>query len=160
MNIANIYRKLKQILKDSNTALVNRGLNEVIIFNNILSEIDKLGTINRLPYLFKKEIVEVVLEDFGNATSISNRTFTNCVDIERVSIPNNVTSIERGTFYTCTKLKDLCLYSTTPPQLMSKDEFASKKIPTIHVPVGSADTYKTATNWSYYAFYIVDDIII
>ena len=140
MTIANLYKKLKQILEDSNVALINKGFNKVNDLYEIPLEITKLGEINRLPYVLNKEIIEVTENDlsgvtsidmyaFYNCTSLTNITipnsvtsigigaFTNCTSLTDITIPNSVTSIGNNTFYNCTSLTDIYLHSVTPPTL-------------------------------------------
>lgn len=182
MNVSSLYKKLKQILQDSNVALVNRGLNEVNTLSDIPSEIEKLGSINRLPYLINDEISILTEEDFGNITTIGEYAFsycnalTNvilsnsithlnssafraCSNLSKVSIGNNVTDIGVYVFYDCYSLTDMYLYPTIPPTLISTSAI-SKYTTTIHVPVGSGEAYRNATNWSSFADKIVEDIVI
>lgn len=92
MNVASLYRKLKQILNDSNTALTNKGLNEVGSLNGALSEINKVE-INRLPYLLRDEITEITEEDLEGCTTIGAYAFYQCKNLTSIAIPDSVTSI-------------------------------------------------------------------
>lgn len=179
MNVSNLYRKLKQILNDSNTALVSKGLNKVVALNDISSEVDRLE-INRLPYLFRKEIIVIAEEDLSDCTQIRNYAIQNNTNLINVDIPDSVTAIGREAFRGCKNLKNITipasvtdighwtffnsglehvyLHSTTPPTITNS--VWSHRISTIHVPIGSGDIYKSATNWSQYADKIVEDIII
>ena len=67
-------------------------------------------------------------------------------------------SIGNSAFELCTNLTDIYLKSTTPPTLGNIDAIPTTTI--IHVPVGSGETYKSATNWSNHASKIVEDIIL
>ena len=209
MNIANIYANLKQILNDSNLALINRGLNSVDSLDKIPDEIKKLGEINNLPYYLRKEIIEITADDLKNINSIDSSTFeyyrlfasitlpdsvrkigsyafedcfsltnitipdsvtsigsyafSNCTRLTSITIPDSVESIGERAFQDCKELTNLYLYPAVPPSLGS-GVFASNNygsyVPTIHVPIGSGDAYKSATNWSHYASKIVEDIVI
>ena len=204
MHIPNIYRKLKQILDDSNVELVNKGWNKVNNLSEIPQEISRHGTINRLHYLFTKEITELNEEDFGNSSIIDDNMFYNFTNLVSVKIPGSVVSISKEAFYYCTSLRNVTLgngvktiglsafercpidnitipnsvtyidslafsiassgnvylYSPIPPTIKSKNVFGEFLHPTIHVPIGSGDAYKSATNWSYHASRIVEDIVI
>ena len=91
-------------------------------------------------------------------TSIGNRAFYNC-GFTNITIPSSVTNIGNSAFSTCTKLTDIYLNPTTPPTA-GTFIFTSSYIPTIHVPIGSGDAYKSATNWSTFADNIVEDIVV
>ena len=204
MNVANLCRTIKQIFDDSNIALVNKGLNKINAFNEISTEIDKLGEINRLPYLLRNEIIEVTEEDIDSVTTIGNYVFRDCNNLTSVTIPDSVTSIGNYAFYYCNnltsvtipdsvttignyvfrdcynltsitipdsvttigdyafgncfKLASMYFNSIIPPTLNSTTAIPATT--TIHVPVGSGDAYKTATNWSSFADKIVEDIEI
>lgn len=157
MNIANIYRKLKQILNDCNVALAGRGLSRVDSFNTIPSEINKLGEINRLPYFLQYDVVELREEDLDGFTSITESNWGR-YNFVRVFIPNSVTSIGNDALYGCNSITDIYVNSTTPPNLSSVRSIPFDSI--IHVPIGSGEVYKSATNWSAYAEKIVEDIVM
>jgi hypothetical protein len=57
----------------------------------------------------------------------------------------------------CKNLKNIYLKSTTPPTLGYNNHFGGSSA-TIHVPIGSGDAYRSATNWSQFADDIVEDI--
>ena len=105
----------------------------------------------------KDKIKEITILD--SVTSIGDYAFCNCTSLESVTIPESVTHIGSMAFYACNSLTDIYLRSTMPPTL--RDIYAISTATTaIHVPVGSGDAYKTATNWSSFADIIVEDIIV
>lgn len=205
MTMANLYRKLKQILKDSNESLVNKGLNEVDNLNDVFSEIEKIEGINRLPYLLGGTLLKLTAEDIGNialirehsfhsqnnltsaiipdsvttiggyafaqcdnlnnitigngVTTIGEYAFYWCESLESVTIPDNVTTIGSNVFLNCGSLRNIFCESVTPPTLKNRYSFPPS-IKTIHVPIGSGEAYKNATNWSYHSDKIVEDIEI
>jgi hypothetical protein len=71
MNIVNLYKTLKQILDDSNMALITKGFNQVNSLHHIVSEL-KTKEVNNLPYLLNKQITEVTLEDLNSVTNIGS----------------------------------------------------------------------------------------
>ena len=85
--------------------------------------------------------------------TIQTYSFAYCTSLKSITIPKSVTSMKTNAFYGCSNLTDMYMKPTTPPSLG-----ASNIIPTtttIHVPVGSGDTYKSATYWADYI--IVED---
>lgn len=93
-----------------------------------------------------------------SVTSIGNGAFYGCDSLTSITIPDSVTSIDYNAFLSCTRLADIYLNPTTPPSLSSTSAIPDHT--TIHVPVGSGDAYKSATNWSYHSSRIVEDIEI
>ena len=107
-----------------------------------------------------------------SVTSIGNRVLYNCYSLESLTIPNSVTSIGEyalnycdsissltisnaitsignNAFGYCRCVKEYHFLSSTPPTLGGTNVFDS--IPSdciIYVPKGSAEAYKTATNWT------------
>jgi hypothetical protein len=158
MNIANLYRKIRQILDESNTALVNKGLNSVSDLYAIPAEISKLGIINRLTYALRSEIIEVTEDDLNGITRIGEYAFSYWSNLTKVTIPCNIANISGKAFWNIHSLADIYLHSITPPVL--EDTSSSLEWAKIHVPIGSGDAYRNATNWSSYANRIVEDVVI
>ena len=94
-----------------------------------------------------------------SVTSIGWSAFSFCHTLTTITIPKNVTKIDDRVFGYCNQLKDVYLYPIIPPTLGGYDAISSYTT-TIHVPVGSGNAYKSATNWSNYADIIVEDIIV
>lgn len=68
---------------------------------------------------------------------------------------SSVTSIEAKAFESCPNLTHLIIRSETVPTLSNKNAFSASKIEDgfggIYVPADLVSSYKTATNWSYWA---------
>lgn len=75
------------------------------------------------------------------------------------TITENITVIRPELFTECTNLKELYVYPTTPPFILSSNQIPTS-VTIIHVPMGSGDAYKSATNWSDVADIIVEDIVV
>lgn len=146
MNVANLYRKLRQVLNESNAALSNRGFNRVRNLSEILPEIESHGEINRLPYWIRDEIVEMTEEDFNGMTKIGNYAFCDSNSLRTIRIPDSVTLIEKNAFVGNGSIYNIYLNSTTPPIL--EDGAYIRDAITVRVPRGSIDAYKNATNWA------------
>ena len=91
-------------------------------------------------------------------TSIGVYAFYGCKGLTSITIPDSVTSISSDAFYNCLALRNIYIKSATPPTLANKSAIPSQT--TIHVPVGSGDAYRAATNWSSFANKIVEDVVI
>ena len=95
--------------------------------------------------------------EWFSVTTIYSSAFSYCTNLTSVTIPDSVTIIVGSTFNYCTNLTDIYLHPSTPPTL---GILTIPSTTTIHVPVGSGDAYKSATNWSSFADKIVEDIEI
>ena len=115
---------------------------------------DSVTTIGDKAFYNCTSLTNITIPD--SVTSISHSAFRDCTSLTNITIPDSVTSIGYVAFYGCTSLTNIYLNPITPPSL--GDTSAIPNITTIHVPVGSGDAYKSATNWSSYADRIVEDI--
>ncbi len=80
-------------------------------------------------------------------TSLGSYAFTGCYSLTSVNIPDGVTSLGSYAFNGCYSLTSMILNSSTPPTLGDTSAFNNCNC-TFLVPVGSIDTYESATNWS------------
>lgn len=99
----------------------------------------------------------------GNITSVGDSAFSSCYNVTSFSFPASLNSSSTGiaasAFLNCYNVLDYYFYSTTVPPLANINAFSLiNPFCKIHVPVASATAYKTATNWSTYANYIVGDL--
>ena len=85
------------------------------------------------------------------------RAFYGCTGLTEVHFPAGVTEIGRSSFYGCTGLQNIYMEGVTPPTLSSSAFNRTNDCP-IHVPKGTAETYKSAKVWVNYADRIVDDL--
>lgn len=101
-----------------------------------------------LIYVSFKNSVEVI---FGYA-------FQECQCLFSVVVPQNIIELKNYVFLSCYSAKEYHFLSTTPPTLGGTGVFAN--IPSdciIYVPKGSAEAYKTATNWTTVADHIQEE---
>jgi hypothetical protein len=165
MTIADLYRKLKQILADSNIALASRGLEQVDSLMEIPERLTNGG--GRLALLVSKEIAEITAEDLEGVVNIPNYAFSNCLNLTSVTIPNGIEEIYKMAFYRCKNLVEVILpesvwfiddsafsecfsyirvhtYSIRPPSLGTS---ALPKNAQIYVPEGCLTVYKNNEDW-------------
>lgn len=97
----------------------------------------------------------------SGVTSIGGGAFSACSNLESITIPSGVTDIGIYGFSGCTKLTKVEMLCENPPTLGNNEVFrdcgavaVGKK--GILVPVGKADAYKTAGEWSTYEKNITD----
>ena len=94
----------------------------------------------------------------SGVTSIGNSAFADCKSLTSVTIPSSVTSINTQAFNQCFSVKEYHILPTTPPALSNSDAFnAISAVCKIYVPSASLNTYKTESNWSTYADYMVGE---
>lgn len=105
-----------------------------------------------------KTVTEISAEDLEGVTSIGSYAFYGCTSLTSITIPENVTSIGNYAFGYCSALMTITMQSSTPPTLSSTAFYSTSALAQIIVPMGSAATYKAATNWSSYASIIVEPL--
>ena len=144
-------KKIEQIVigDDKLPSCINRTIQELTA-----SDFNGVEIIKRESFFSCKNLTTIIIPN--NIISIGFCSFERCSNLTSVTIPNSVTSISDRAFNGCSKLTDMYLYPTTPPTLDGTS--AIPNTTTIHVPIGSGDAYKNATNWSSHADKIVEDI--
>lgn len=86
---------------------------------------------------------------YDNLTGISSVSAFMNTSIEKISLPPSITTIANQTFNNCGNLKDIYIYATTPPTLGGTSVFTGiNSLCKIHVPAESLSDYQSATNWS------------
>lgn len=98
---------------------------------------------------------------FPNCESIGNTAFRSCSALTQLSLPK-CSYLGNTVFQQCYNLKELYLYSTKIPQLSHSNAFSSTPIAgyttstggqlgSIYVRSTLYESFKAATNWTYYA---------
>lgn len=87
-------------------------------------------------------------------TSLANSFFENDTNIGDFVIPERIVTMGSYVFINTGYIK-IHMESAVPPTLSGS--FGSKCYPTIYVPAGSLEAYKTAPNWSTYADNIFEE---
>lgn len=91
-------------------------------------------------------------------SGIGSSAFFGCYSINKITIPAAVTNIGASAFYNCFGIREYHFEPATPPTLSSTNAFNGiVSGTTIYVPQGSLEAYQTATNWSTYASYMVEE---
>lgn len=81
-----------------------------------------------------------------------------CWSLAKITIPASVTSIAGSAFAACYGVSEYHFLPTTPPTLANTSAFTNIQSDCkIYVPKGSLEAYQTATNWSTYASYMVEE---
>ena len=90
----------------------------------------------------------------SSVTSIGSTAFWGCTGLTSITIPNSVTTIGDGAFYRCTWLTDIYALRTDPAAYNCSayafyyiSVYASVSA-TLHVPIGSKETYAATAPWS------------
>jgi hypothetical protein len=115
---------------------------------------DSVTSIGAQAFHYCDSLTSVTMGD--SVITIGSGAFSKCTSLTSVTIPDSVTTIGSGAFSNCTSLTDIYFNPTTPPTLGNTAVIPSHT--TIHVSIGSGDAYRNATNWSYHASRIVEDI--
>lgn len=153
----NIENSLQPIINKLQKLLFQLKKICVTSIDNIPVQIEKIVVSeNKLPLYVSDDVPYILNEDdLKFVTIIKRRNFRYRTNLTKITIPDSIINIEIGSFELCAKLTDIYLKSITPPSL--EHDLAIPKHTTIHVPIGSGEAYRNATNWSSHAKRIVED---
>lgn len=90
-------------------------------------------------------------------TTMYNGVFYGCTLLEKIVLSNSLSSIGSNIFYNCYSLKAIHVLTTTPPTLGTNVFINMPLDYVIYVPIGTGDTYKSASGWSAYADHILEE---
>lgn len=103
------------------------------------------------------KLKEVTFENPIQIKSIGQKAFYRCNSLTYFEIPSEITAIGMATFdMGSSSDKVTYVFKSTIPPTIQTNTFTTSKINKIFVPLGSASTYKSATNWSSLASYIFE----
>jgi hypothetical protein len=94
--------------------------------------------------------------NFPSTLSIISHSAFNNTGLTEIVLPSSITKLDTQAFYYSKSLAKVSVLATTPPTLGS-NVFGSTALAQIIVPVGCAEAYKSATNWSAFADIIVEE---
>lgn len=150
------------------SSVVNMG--SMFIYCNALASLDvsnwntsSVTTIgNMFQNCYSLTSLDVSNWDFSNIiTTASNSIFGSCYSLHgSLTFPSSLTYVGTSCFSNCRGLYEWHFLATTPPTLANTNAFGNmtdyggKKI---YVPAESLEAYKTATNWSTYASYMIGE---
>ena len=88
-------------------------------------------------------------------TELLNSTFAMCTSLTEITIKGNIKKLNYGVFNGCSNLSKLVMPNITAvPTLLSTDAFSStpimSKTGAIYVPDNLVESFKSASNWSYF----------
>ena len=109
---------------------------------------------NKLLFVAGKDLGDAVIPE--GVTEIAPYVFRDFYDINTVSIPSTVSTIDYCAFMRCNKMKYIFMNPVTPPVLSNSNEFDGTNDCAIVVPSGSVESYKSA--WPQYELRIGDGI--
>ena len=130
------------VLRSILYAFAPYGLSKYVIPDNV-------NIIGKDAFNDCSSLTEIIIPE--NVTKIYNWAFQDCTGLSNITIPSKVTEIGTQAFDGCSNLKSLFCKAITPPTLPSDVFRGTHSDFKIYVPVGSADSYKTAAYWSSYA---------
>lgn len=84
----------------------------------------------------------------NNLTSIEKNMFDNCGELKYLAIPSSVTSIKEYALNNCFSLRSIYCFATTPPS-SGVINFADMSGVILYVPAGTVDAYKNYYGWMF-----------
>lgn len=87
---------------------------------------------------------------------LRSSSFSNCVNLENVTLDDDTTQIDTAVFTGCCKLEAVILKRATPPSIQSNQFADCSPNMKIYVPHGTLAAYQAASNWSTYASQMVE----
>lgn len=94
----------------------------------------------------------------GELTSIGSSICYLCALLQKITVASSVTNVPGYAFHNCVSMKEYHFLPTTPPTLASTSAFNNIQSGCkIYVPAGSLSAYQSASNWSTYASYMVEE---
>jgi len=107
---------------------------------------DGVTTIGQRSFESCWQLNSIIIPD--GVTTIEANAFEGCVNLTSVSIANSVSTIENEAFLGCQKLTSVTNYAANPQTIAATAfSFANQSSCTLYVPAESIEAYKTAEVW-------------
>ena len=107
-------------------------------------------------FFYCNRIAEITIPD--SVECIEDSAFEGCTSLTSITLPDKLTGIGSGAFSGCSSLAEVTLLCTEPPTIgenvFDGCSFVTNNTQGIHVPEGTAQTYKDA--WTDWAAFIAD----
>ena len=147
--IAENLSRIQSAKADIKTAIEARGVTvpssaTIDTYDDYISQIPS-GSTTELKGIIERSISSITIPD--DVTSIGRYAFHSCSSLTNVNIPSGVTSIGDSAFENCSGLTAITINATTPPTLGASVFYNTNNCP-IYVPCDSVSTYKVASGWS------------
>lgn len=155
MAFANLYSLRNIKLSDDVQVISANSFTQCVNLKNI-SLSKNLKTIEQGAFFYCTGLNFIEIPTY--MSTIYDSTFYSNVSISQFIIPENIKHIEDSAFGECICVKEYHFLSVAPPSLGGANVFF--RIPSdciIYVPKGSAEAYKTATNWTIVADHIQEE---
>lgn len=127
------------------------GTNGNTLAQTNITNIADLGRITEIPaYFFRysTNLEKVTIPD--SVISIQRDAFAFCQKLKTLIIGEGIESIANGVLWQCTAIKSIVCKAVTPP-LLAEGFIGTNSTFSIYVPDSSVEEYKAATNWSGHA---------
>lgn len=104
---------------------------------------------NKLAQLAEDSLKEITAEDLAGITMLSSCAFYKKQSLQKVTIPNNITTISTSVFEWCDSLASVYL-PETPPRLVKITSFSNINADCVFYckTQESLEAYRSAENWS------------
>lgn len=110
---------------------------------------ESVNSIGSGAFRFCESLLNINIPD--GITNIPSSAFAGCESLTSIIIPESVMSIADYAFQNCYSMSEIHCLPKSPPELSASKGIDVSNDCVIYVPVGSLESYKTATNWSVYA---------
>ena len=142
---------LRGATKIGNFAVQNRQQVVSIVIPNTVQ------TIGEYAFSQARNLSNVVFEEGSQLKTIEGNAFYYVTNgFASIILPQTLESIGARAFEYCMNLKSVVMKSTTPPTIQANTFNNVPSDCVFTVPYGSGEAYRTATNWSARADYIVE----